>query len=125
MNHLQRMQMNRLRAVSFNNLDGPQLADNLEDAPECWTSFIIGRFGHLELVELRDMHEGYLNVDTIYALVPKDGIEEFLGITKDNNVDEWGYTNGVSYHGVIDEKDVKMLGGPVPSGQFLVRLWWD
>jgi hypothetical protein len=132
MNTAQKIQLARIKIGSFNNFDGEKVAKDLQDNEDLWQAFVFGRFNYAPLIELRDLADDYINVDTIYLLLPKNKLNSFLKLIKNWQVDEVGYfvheKGKIKAEGTIDfnPNDIPLkLGTPLDSNQVLMRLWWD
>lgn len=98
MNDIQALQFELMRKASFNEFDGNHVVDSLLAHQDLWTGVVMdradywykdGRNGHSEpvdLIKLRDIHEGYWNVDTVYILAA-EGKEDALELLVRK---EWG-----------------------------------
>lgn len=90
-NEIQDLQLQLIRLSSFNAFDGGFVVDSLLAHRELWKGVIIDRAGYfnescrrdgrrcdpIDLIKLRDLHQGYWNVDTLY-LTAADGCAEAL-----------------------------------------------
>lgn len=131
-NPAQRIQLERLKLGSFNEFDGEQVAQDLEEHSDLWQSFVFGRFKYSQLIELRDLHGGDINADAIYALVPKNKLDSFLKMAKKWKPNELGYyyQEGEKTHteGTVSYRSDELhmaLGACLEKNQILIRLWWD
>ena len=87
-NKPQQIQMQRLIEGSFNDFDGEMVAKSLTDNPDLWDGFVFGRFGYAQLIELRDIGQGYLNADTMMILTTNDRLKELLALIETWNADD-------------------------------------
>jgi hypothetical protein len=151
-NECQEIQLKRVELGSFNDFDGPLVAKSLRANKHLWKSFLFGRFGnrfcYMPLIELRDLADNYINVDTIMMLAPIEGVKEIEDLaTSEWKVDEFGYNyyeeripeqsrlirpeksptfKAVGTAPCSNEKDVwGNLGGELEDGMALIRMWWD
>jgi hypothetical protein len=113
-NKIQELNLHLIEQASFNGFDGEKVGADLRKYQDLWEGVIMGRFdNYVELVSLRDIADGYWNVDTI-VIIPKKGKEAELEIlAKTWNADEVGY----------DESYRSKLGGGKDSR--VLRVWWD
>lgn len=111
MNKIQELQFELMKMASFNNFNGEQVVKDLQAHPELWKGAIMDR---PDLIKLRDIGDGYWNVDTVY-IIPKDGMEQGL---KDL-ADDWG-ADEVHYYSK-GQANLELGGG---TNQVL-RVWWD
>lgn len=128
----QEVQFTLMRLSSFNNFDGDLVADSLLAHSDLWEGWILDRAGYyaesrrrdvyengglkegqlmpepIDLIRLRDIAQGYWNVDTLYIL-PNKGKEKDVELLAHR---EWGADE-------IDWVDGADCGRPV------LRVWWD
>lgn len=95
-NEIQALQFELMRRASFNNFDGERIVKELLAHPDLWEGVIMDRADYfyssalgetdakrrrerlakhqepVDLIRLRDIGEGYWNVDTVY-LLPAEG----------------------------------------------------
>lgn len=84
-NDFQEIQLELIRRGSFNDFDGPLIADVLVANKHLWSAVIFDREGYAEearrssidLIKLRDLEAGYWNVDTLFIL-PAEGQDDAL-----------------------------------------------
>ena len=124
----QELQFKRLELGSFNLLDGKLVAESLRTHRSLWHAFVFGRFQYGQLIELRDLADGYLSADTLYLLAFPKEMDKLLEVIKGWKADEVGFAvkteGGVHGEGVIGSEERKMLGGGAED-LVLVRVWWD
>ena len=121
----QDIQFELLRMSTFNDFDGNLVADSLEANKDLWKGFIMDRadyyYAHaqsdpeaaerhqepVDLIRLRDIGEGYWNVDTLYLLAA-EGKEDKLELLarREWHADEIDWMNNTHV------------------GKYL-RVWWD
>ena len=116
MNMAQELQFERLKLSSFNSFDGDNVAHSLRQKQHLWKSWVFGRFEHFQLIELRDLHTGCINSDTLYILTTKPKLADLL-----IEIGKW-YADEVSY--TAEDKDL-MFGGGLEKDEVIVRVWWD
>ncbi len=130
------MQVNRLRLSSFNDFDGDKVADSLIANKHLWDGFVWGRFIYNELIELRDIHHGIINADTLMILSTIDRWKDLKSVINKWSADEIGHISGdgktVGTHSYTlnysfdHNRSVNMaLGSALGQSQILVRVWWD
>lgn len=146
-NKPQQIQMQRLIEGSFNDFDGELVAKSLTDNPDLWDGFVFGRFGYSQLIELRDIGQGYLNADTLMILTTKGArksrLKKLLALIETWRADEVGYnyydgkdrrtrkliSEGTApFHTKVNEGDRDMfmaLGSDLGPEQVIIRVWWD
>lgn len=152
-NPAQELQIARLRLASFNDMDGDVIADSMVKNRNLWDSFVVGRFGKAEcdLIELRDLADGHLNVSTLLILSDKSRWEELYKVVKSKkwHANEIGYVSATdevwgsnSYRSVKEVQSAMgggfhvggmwgrfhvggMWGGDDESIPILVQVWWD
>lgn len=128
MNRAQEIQLERLRLGSFNNLDGELVANDLKNNEDLWLSFVFGRFGYLDLVELRDLPSGHINGDELFILAKTSNVPVRLKLIRDWKADEVGWKtdmDGGGDHVVCDDYYLKRFGAGLGPDHALMRIWWD
>ncbi len=142
MNPAQKIQLERVRTGSFNDFDGETVAEELEKHQKTYIGFLFGRFGgHGDLIELRDIHTGYINASTLMVLTTKRKLPSFKKLFNRWKPDEVGYnywkrkTKAQYCHGEFVAEGTApfaemsemftALGSSLQPEQVLVRLWWD
>ena len=132
MNDVQKIQLERVRVSSFNNFDGELVARDLAANEDLWTGFVWGRFQYFELIELRDIPQGYLNADTLMILTTKEKWEKLSRIVEKWHVDEvgWAIQDGkLLFEGSMAPRTERDFfgnyGAGLGNGEMVVRLWWD
>ena len=129
----QTLQMQRLKQVNFNKLDGEDVANGMVNHRHLWDAFVVGRFKYNALIELRDLKDGHLNVDTIMVLTTVDRAEALCDVAqREWKADEVGYSAYVDGKFKSkwtaphrDEKEMWQDLGGLKEGWAVVRLWWD
>jgi hypothetical protein len=132
-NAAQKIQIQRMRLASFNDFDGDMVADSLIENRELWDAFLWGRFGYGNLIELRDLDQGYVNTDTLMLMTTKARLPTLLKVIKTWRADEVGYNvyRGRMFRAVDtapfhNESDLFMaLGSRLMPDQVILRIWWD
>jgi hypothetical protein len=115
-NKAQETQFERMKLASFNSFDGVFVDASLRENKHLWKAFVFGRWQYFDLIELRDLADGYLNADTLYILTDKEKLADLLILIGQWSADE------VSYE--TEDKDFR-LGGGFAKDTVLVRVWWD
>jgi hypothetical protein len=115
-NKAQEIQFERMKLASFNCFDGDFVGESLRENTHLWKSFVFGRWQYFDLIELRDMHYGTINADTLYILTDKSKLADLLILIGSWSADE------VNYY--TEDKDFR-LGGGLDKNTVLVRVWWD
>lgn len=119
-NPAQKLQLDRLRLGSFNNMDGDLVADSLVENYDLWDSCMFGRFGYSDLIELRDLPEGHLNADTLIILTDKARWEKLEKIIGTWHADEIGYTGADDETwGTAPFKDAHEASGAMGGGFYM------
>lgn len=120
---MQQMYLDMIRASSREQMDGPLVVDSLLAHRDLWEAAVLGSSFGLGLV-LRDLADGYNNVDTLYILC--DGSQASDALVK-LAYQEWD-ADDVHLQTVIDrderlyDANVNMcLGGR----RRVVAVWWD
>ncbi len=133
MTNAQKLQLERIRAASFNDMDGDEVANDLEKHEHLYKSFVFGRFKYGYLIELRDLYQDCINADTLMILTKKENLKEIYSLAKKWKADEIGYSlqegnvlTPVNTAPFFESKELHMaLGGTLLNGEALVRIWWD
>jgi hypothetical protein len=115
-NKAQEIQYERMKLASFNNFDEEFVGESLRQNKHLWKSFMFGRWEYFDLIELRDMHYGSINADTLYILTDKSKLADLLIVISRWSADE------VNYY--TEDKQCR-LGGGFEKNTVLVRVWWD
>lgn len=137
-NKPQQIQMDRLIEGSFNDFDGPMVAKSLTDNPDLWDGFLFGRFGYSNLIELRDIGQGYLNADTLMILTTKGNknsrLKKLLKLIGTWGADEVGYNHYKKDREFVvegtapfakEDETFMALGSRLGEDQVILRVWWD
>lgn len=125
-NPIQKLNLELIRLSTFNEMNGEKVVKDLLAHQDLWRGVVMDRADYnlggqfnttgemICLIKLRDIEDGYWNVDTLYIL-PKEGKEKELErLAKGWNADE------VDYEG--EEWSRKHLGGGKGN---VLRVWWD
>jgi hypothetical protein len=105
-----------MKLASFNEFDGEFVGQSLRQNQHLWKAFVFGRWQYFDLIELRDLADGYLNADTLYILTHKDKLADLLILISKWSADEVHYET--------EDKDFR-LGGGLDKDSVFVRVWWD
>jgi hypothetical protein len=139
MNKIQEIILRLIEETRFNEFNGKEVAEDLRENEDKWRGLIFGRFCYFTLLPLRDIEEGYYNVDTIFIKLPKENLGWLKEMVKKWKVDEFGYYLDGKLEGIVDDnlrglaglenKDCHHfycpLGASPEEGMVYARLWWD
>jgi hypothetical protein len=119
MNRVQELQFQLMESASFNGFDGPNVVTSLRNHSDLWRGAVMDRLD--SLIKLRDISDGYWNIDTLYIL-PVDGREnELMALAKKWGADEVDWIGG--------EQACMLLGsysrGMDRKKKIILRVWWD
>ena len=116
MNRLQELHFELIREASFNQFDGPRVADALEQHPHLWQAVVMWREDSGDLICLRDLPDGEWNVDTLYILSSgeDDAALESLALVWEADEVSW----------LPDDEASPRLGW-WPASKRVLRCWWD
>jgi hypothetical protein len=110
---VQELHLALIEAASFNDFDGKQVVRSLRKHRDLWHSALMDgeTWGGQPIygIKLRDLQQGYWNVDTLYIVATEKGVADnaLLKVVKRWHADE------------IDWAEVKYVDAPV------LRVWWD
>jgi hypothetical protein len=125
---VQRMQLELLRTVCYNELDGALVVDDLLAWRDLWYGVLGDRFALarpsdaarlvIDLIKLRDLPSNYWNVDTVFIWTAAAHVE-----TLTRRIAERWRADEV---GVFDDGEAsRTLGyGPLREAR-LIYAWWD
>src|SRR5687768_8475299 len=95
-NEAQEIQFRRLELCEYIGGDcrtqGMTVANDLRQHSHLWDSFVVGRFEWGQLIELRDLPRGYVNVDTLFIKTTADRAEALRALILSWNPDECAAT---------------------------------
>ena len=122
-NKVQELNLELISIASFNNFDGEQVVKDLLGHRDLWRGVVIDRADYaqtasvetINLIKLRDIANGYWNVDTLYILPEKGKESELKAITATWGADEVDYESA--------EWSQRALGGGEEAT--ILRVWWD
>jgi hypothetical protein len=87
-NEAQEIQFRRLELCEYIGGDGRgqgmTVANDLRIHKDLWDSFVFGRFERLQLIELRDLPAGILNVDTLFIKTTIDRADALRAVILEN-----------------------------------------
>lgn len=120
---MQQLELERIRASSFNGFDGDVVVDSLVKHRDLWRGVVLDREGGDDgicLIKLRDIHRDCWNVDTLFILCEDDASDatraELTALAHSWGADE------------IDWMDNDRANSVLGRGGFnsnLLRVWWD
>lgn len=123
LNEVQKLNFELMKKASFNSFDGERVVKDLEEHQDLWVGAVMDRPSYcfhktdepnsekIDLIKLRDISDGYWNIDTLY-IVPQVGQEDQLEmLAKTWDADE------------VDWMDNPDLGTSRPPR--VLRVWWD
>ena len=117
-NRVQRLHLELLKLTRFNDMDGEQVAADLEAYPRLWRAAMLGNFGHGgELLALRDMERGFYNADTLMILTDKEHAPFMEKLAWRWSAKEVGWLR--------DEEAAEALGLSPVGKLKILRCWWD
>jgi hypothetical protein len=128
---IQALNLELIRRASFNEFDGPRVADSLERHADLWLGAWMTRFGvHREehpnwypamsLIALRDLPRDHWNVDTLVILV--EDVEKARELAAIAEAENW---DADDVHVEEHEEEISMALGISPANCWLLSLWWD
>ncbi len=113
---VQELNLRLIELASFNSFNGEQVASDLRANRDLWTAVLIDRESYnagIDQIKLRDLPNGYWNVDTLMVAVPHTQVEAFRAMAQNWGPDEF------------DEVSWEPGCGLDPRCFTLFRLWWD
>lgn len=120
-NNVQALQFALMRATSFNAFDGNRVVSDLEAHPELWRGAVMLPGRDAFLIPLRDIEDGYWNVDTLYIL-PQLGREGDLeALARAWDADEVDWLNGHHACRFMGEWSKALEA----ARRVVLRVWWD
>lgn len=115
---VQDLQFALIEQASFNSFDGSAVVASLKAHPGLWRGAIMKRD---DLIPLRDIPNGYWNVDTLYILPVLGKESELEELASEWNADEISWLGG--------EQACGALGSYSPEGRAnpraVLSIWWD
>jgi hypothetical protein len=118
----QKIQFDLMKNASFNYFDGEKIVGLLKENPDFWDGVVMGRTSCLDgeiysdLIHLRDIQEGFTNVDTVFITATKGRETDLERLVKKSfKADEVGWLD--------DDEANRRLGGGVKNK--VLRVWWD
>jgi hypothetical protein len=128
---VQEIQLELMRRASFNEFDGPKVAESLERHREKWIAAWMTRFGvHREehpdwypamsLIPLRDLRGNRWNVDTLIVLT--EDVERARQLAAVAEAEDW---RADDVHVEEHEDEISMALGVFPCRKWILSVWWD
>ena len=129
---VQAIQLELMKRASFNSFDGERVVRDLLNHRDLWKSCFMTRDieasirHHLppvavhessDLIPLRDIDEGYWNVDTLYVLVNKSKEKDMKILA----LEAWQADDV----GVLNKEDASRRLGRYPASGRVICVWWD
>ncbi|MBI4672232.1 MAG: hypothetical protein HY741_11285 [Chloroflexi bacterium] len=122
---VQDVQLELIRRLNYNALDGERVVKDLLAHRELWRAAMIDRFCFsrpgklpaLGLLKLRDLPDNFWNADTLYVLTPNSESAHKLA----QLAEEWG--GMVLVH--KDREDIESALGGYGYDAAIVSVWWD
>ncbi|MEI8288604.1 MAG: hypothetical protein WCH99_03975 [Verrucomicrobiota bacterium] len=111
---IQDIQLDLIERASFNQFDGQQVKQDLNENKHLWKGVIMGRFDSFTLIPLRDIAQNIWNVDTLMIL-PQPG--------KENELQELAVGWCADDIELIEGGKIKLMYGGIENK--VVRVWWD
>lgn len=124
LNEVQKLNFELMKKATFNSFDGEKVVKALEEHQDLWVGAVMDRASYcmhksdespvsekIDLIKLRDISDGYWNIDTLF-IVPQVGQEDQLEmLAKTWEADE------------VDWMSNPDLGTSRPPR--VLRVWWD
>lgn len=130
-NRVQNIQEQRL-LITSSSFNGEEIAQDLKENKDLWISYIVGKYETHYLMELKEMIDNEFDADTIYFLIKKDKLQEFLEMARCWHVSElaWIAKDGIwegDYYqfSFTYQEIIKQYGTEIEKDELIVRLWWD
>ena len=116
-NKAQEIMFDLIRLARFNNFEPDKILRDLINHKELWISVVIGNISETNLIVLRDIPRGHINLDKLYILCRKENVDKIAELANNWNPDEmWWLTQ--------EEKEHALGMDPIKDLEVLV-LWWD
>lgn len=121
-NRVQELNFELMKEATFNSYDGEKVVKDLKEHEDLWEGVVMDRSGYVKpnqpdysdvinLIKLRDISQGYWNIDTLY-IIPNPGKEDKLEmLAKTWEADE------VSW---MENPDLGTSNPPQ-----VLKVWWD
>jgi len=115
-NEIQLKVLDLIRHVRSNLFNGEKVVKDLLKNRDWWTAvwFSSGRMS--DLIPLRDIADGILNVDTLYIIPAKGKEREIEALAKSWQADEVEW---------LSEEECSERLGMFPAETEVLRVWWD
>jgi hypothetical protein len=119
-NEIQRLNLELIKKASFNSFNGEKVVKDLIDNKKLWEGVVMDRegFGHIDLIKLRDIADGYWNISTMFILFEKENKDALMKLVKNWEADEIDILTqreSQNFMGYRKSEDTKLL----------LRVWWD
>lgn len=117
-NKVQQLLIDLMREASFNAFDGDHVADDLITHRDLWRGFLFDRD---RLIKLRDIPDGYWNVDTLWILPMHGKEDELERLAREWDADTVEWISGGDAGGMLGSYGPHMRDNP----RVILQLWWD
>ena len=123
-NEVQKLQFELMKIATFNSFDGKEVVKDLEDNQDLWTGAIMKRN---DLIPLRDIHDNYWNVDTLYILASDKDNSRLELLARSWSADEVDWLSQKDLEGHCEKCYSNNTSiGSYPADKYKVlRVWWD
>lgn len=134
----QRLQLDKLRLICFNNFDGNEVANLLMDHRHLWDGFIVASSEYSFLGELRNIHlDNDVQADYIWMKTDTTRVRDLVKLLERARASEIGWMNGrqQKWNGVPGSKGFSFTYDEVnravlnemahDSKMVIVRVFWD
>jgi len=115
-NEIQMKVLDLFRHASFNLLDAEKVVEDLLKHRDWWTAVWPSPGRIFDLIPLRDIADGILNVDTLYIIPAKGKEREIEALAKSWQADEVEW---------LSEEECSERLGMFPAETEVLRVWWD
>ena len=116
-NKIQKLQFALMKEASFNGFLGEQVVDDLLSHKDLWKGVVMDRLD--DLIKLRDISDGYWNVDTLFILPSGKDNAKLATLAANWNADEIDWIEGDEAQRLLG------VGGSTYKGLRILRVWWD
>lgn len=128
---VQDIQLELIRRASFNEFDGPKVAESLLRHRDKWKAAWMTRIGlphddhrdwypAMSLIPLRDLAGNHWNVDTLVILTAD--IERARELAEVAKSEDW---QADDVHVEEHEEEISSALGCYPARSWILSLWWD
>lgn len=125
-NEIQKLNLELIKKASFNNFNGPHIAEQLLKHKDKWEAVLMDRCAYskkaqevcIDLIKLRDITENHWNVDDLFVLCKPGKEAEIAALGA-----EWGADRCE----IWDVKKTQDVLGFWSAGdkRKIVDFWWD